>query len=76
MQDAEYVVRFLTLHESWRWFAGSLSKSMDEFMLRHRYASEEEARELVAPFYDAVASVERIGGMLLSTVGTASAGGS
>lgn len=35
MDDVEYVVRFLTLHESWRGFSGSLRDSMDSFMARH-----------------------------------------
>lgn len=36
MVDVEYVLRFLTLHESWRGFSGSLRDSMDGFMARHR----------------------------------------
>ncbi len=35
MSDAEYVLRFLTLAENWDMFSGSLTKSMDDFMLRH-----------------------------------------
>lgn len=35
MQDAEYVLRFLTLRGAWSEFSGSLSKSMDEFMLTY-----------------------------------------
>ncbi|WP_156647793.1 DUF262 domain-containing protein [Methylobacterium sp. Leaf87] len=38
MQDAEYVLRFLTLRQSWENFSGSLSQSMDEFMMTHRDA--------------------------------------
>ena len=35
MVDVEYVVRFLTLHESWTGFSGSLRDSMDSFMARN-----------------------------------------
>ncbi|MCA1408139.1 DUF262 domain-containing protein [Ensifer sp. IC3342] len=41
MQDAEYVLRFMTLYRDWRDFSGSLSKSMDTFMLKFRDASAE-----------------------------------
>ncbi len=42
MVDVEYVLRFLTLHESWRGFSGSLRDSMDNFMARHVRASPDE----------------------------------
>jgi hypothetical protein len=42
MVDVEYVLRFLTLHESWRGFSGSLRDSMDNFMARHVWASPDE----------------------------------
>lgn len=42
MVDVEYVLRFLTLHESWRGFSGSLRDSMDNFMARHFSASSDE----------------------------------
>jgi hypothetical protein len=35
MQDAEYVLRFLTLNERWNRFSGDLRLSMDRFMLEH-----------------------------------------
>jgi hypothetical protein len=54
MQDAEYVLRFLTLNSSWDRFSGSLSKSMDEFMLEHREADAQEAGDLIEPFNEAI----------------------
>lgn len=36
MYDAEYVLRFLTLFDTWQNFTGSLRRSMDDFMIRHR----------------------------------------
>lgn len=62
MQDAEYVLRFLTLAESWSDFSGSLSRSMDEFMLEHKLATENEANALVSPFYAAIERVQALFG--------------
>jgi hypothetical protein len=42
MVDVEFVLRFLTLCETWRGFSGSLRDSMDGFMARHGSASPEE----------------------------------
>jgi uncharacterized protein YaeQ len=42
MSDAEYVLRFLTLNDTWRNFTGNLRRSMDKFMKDHRAASEHE----------------------------------
>lgn len=50
MLDVEYVVRFLTLHESWRGFSGSLRDSMDSFMARHQKPSEDELEYFRADF--------------------------
>ena len=54
MQDAEYILRFLTLHDNWHEFSGSLSRSMDAFMIANRNAGKEEAKAIVAPFYSAI----------------------
>ena len=62
MQDAEYVLRFLTLAESWTEFSGSLSKSMDEFMLENKTVSAQRARELTDPFYTAISRVQTLWG--------------
>jgi hypothetical protein len=50
MVDVEYVVRFLTLHESWRGFSGSLRDSMDSFMARHVKPTPDELRSFRADF--------------------------
>jgi hypothetical protein len=50
MQDAEFVLRFLTLRESWSGFSGSLSRSMDDFMLDNRNSHGERLENLVQPF--------------------------
>lgn len=42
MLDAEFVLRFLTLEESWRLFSGDLRKSMDKYMGRNQTPSAAE----------------------------------
>ncbi|VWX54457.1 DUF262 domain-containing protein [Novosphingobium sp. 9U] len=54
MQDAEYVLRFLTLNRSWERFSGSLSRSMDDFMLEYRDVDAAAAVDLVRPFHEAM----------------------
>ena len=54
MQDAEYVLRFLTLQQSWEGFSGSLSKSMDEFMLAHSKDNPRRIADIVKPFEVAI----------------------
>lgn len=54
MQDAEFVLRFLTLRESWAEFSGSLSRSMDEFMLNNRNVDGNKVNKLIQPFSGAI----------------------
>lgn len=62
MQDAEYVLRFLTLVQSWADFSGSLSRSMDDFMLEHKHANLDDAKSLVSPFFKAIDRVQVLWG--------------
>lgn len=62
MQDAEYVLRFLSLQESWDGFSGSLSKSMDEFMLRNRSVVGRKLHSIIEPFNVAVDRTARLWG--------------
>jgi len=62
MQDAEYVLRFLTLKDTWENFSGSLSRSMDEFMLKNRKGAEDNASSLVQPFLDAIERTAKLWG--------------
>ena len=62
MQDAEMVLRFLTLRENWREFSGSFSRSMDQFMLRNAEIRGEEAVNLVDLFASAISRVEQLWG--------------
>lgn len=62
MQDAEYVLRFLTLYDIWDSFTGSLVRSMDSFMLKNRSVSAEEASRLLTPFYTAIERTGKLWG--------------
>jgi hypothetical protein len=42
MQDAEYVLRYLTLQDNWETFSGDFARSMDRFMELHQYAGSDE----------------------------------
>jgi Protein of unknown function DUF262 len=44
MSDAEYVLRFLTLHERLNMFSGSLVREMDEYMERHQKMSAKQLK--------------------------------
>lgn len=62
MSDAEYVLRFLTLFQGWQNFSGSLSRSMDSFMLDHREASGAEIGRYGAAFELALSRCESLWG--------------
>lgn len=62
MQDLEYVLRFLTLTNTWENFSGDLSRSMDDFMEEHQYAAPEALHALGRSFERAVNSAEEIFG--------------
>jgi hypothetical protein len=58
MQDAEFVVRFLTLFELWRTFKGDLRESMDKFMERHQRAPLDELTNFEDSFLRAISRCE------------------
>jgi hypothetical protein len=62
MQDAEYVLRFLTLKESWETFSGDFARSMDKFMEKHEGASEEQLNRFEKSFFDALDWTEGLWG--------------
>lgn len=62
MMDAEYVLRFLTLSENYEEFSGSLSRSMDEFMLRNREASDSDISALGSNFTSTLEAAYQIWG--------------
>ena len=62
MQDAEMVLRFLTLRENWQEFSGSFSRSMDQFMLRNSEIRKNDASDFVGVFSAAISRVEKLWG--------------
>ncbi|RBY94915.1 DUF262 domain-containing protein [Blastococcus sp. TBT05-19] len=64
MQDADWVLRFLTLSEEWQAFSGDLSRSMDDFMARNQFAAPEKLHELRERFDHAIATCELLWGDL------------
>lgn len=62
MQDAELVLRFLTLRDNWQHFSGSFSRSMDQFMLQHSRLEESAVGDVVETFAEAISRVEQIWG--------------
>ncbi|WP_326572418.1 DUF262 domain-containing protein [Actinacidiphila glaucinigra] len=62
MTDAEYVLRFFALANGWRDFSGSLSRSMDEFMIRNMNNGEDFREHLRDRFVEALDTCRRIWG--------------
>jgi hypothetical protein len=58
MQDAEYVLRYLTLEAGWETFSGDLARSMDDFMEVHQYPSTAELSKFRASFTHALSWCE------------------
>lgn len=56
MQDAEYVLRFLTLVEEWHYFSGDLSNAMDQYMMFNQNAGGSQLAALHGTF---MTSLER-----------------
>lgn len=64
MQDADWVLRFLTLSEGWTAFSGDLSRSMDDYMYKHQSASGRKLNELRDRFNQAIATCQLLWGDL------------
>jgi hypothetical protein len=62
MQDAEWVLRFLTLRSVWSDFSGDLSKSMDGYMSENRELSEPDLEQLRSRFLRALQACSGIWG--------------
>jgi hypothetical protein len=63
MADAEYVLRFLTLSETWENFSGDLSYSMNLFMRQYRHSNSRVLKEMTASFTRALEACHRIFGV-------------
>lgn len=64
MQDAEFVLRFLTMREVWQNFSGDFRSEMDRFMVRHRDANKAKLAEFRRVFLRAIDGCAKIWGNL------------
>lgn len=62
MTDAEWVLRFFCLSESWRSFEGDFRRSMDSFMAHNQNASKAALADLEAKFISALSACQEIFG--------------
>ncbi|MCH9012676.1 MAG: DUF262 domain-containing protein [Proteobacteria bacterium] len=62
MMDAEYVLRFLSLHNVHEHFSGSLVREMDEFMRRWQHATAQEVTQFTDVFKGALHRCEQLWG--------------
>jgi len=62
MTDAEYVLRFLVLHDESVQFRGDFARSMDRFMEMNQAVPEDEANQIVEAFSIALTRCERLWG--------------
>ena len=62
MVDAEFVLRFLALSAGWRRFRGNLRGALDSFMIRNRFAAQEEIASLTTSFKQCIGAAEAIWG--------------
>ena len=62
MTDAEFVLRFFTLHGIWENFSGSLLRSMDDFMIENQYLNGKRLDSLVKTFDTAIRRTDKLWG--------------
>ncbi|WJR69401.1 DUF262 domain-containing protein [Neorhizobium sp. CSC1952] len=62
MDDAEYVLRFMTLRERYENFSGDLAKEMDEFMRRNQSLSDWDIGTVAGYFSEAIHRCEVLWG--------------
>ena len=62
MQDVEYVLRFLTLRESWANFGGDFRTAMDNFMAAHTEVSGSTLTELRNAFVESITACQAVWG--------------
>jgi Protein of unknown function DUF262 len=60
MADAEYVLRFLTLAQTWREFRGDLRGAFDLFMQKNRFPSSDTLENYRHKFTSSITSAEAI----------------
>ncbi|WP_298455313.1 DUF262 domain-containing protein [uncultured Cellulomonas sp.] len=60
MTDAEFVLRFFTLHAHWRAFSGGLREAMDQFMMVNRFLEPGHLDRLAKTFRNAIDIAEAV----------------
>lgn len=63
MEDAEYILRFFTLSQTWRTFSGSLRNEMDAFMAANRALPGPQIGKLRKQFNDVISVCDGIWGL-------------
>ena len=64
MQDAEYVLRFMTLYKDWLDFPGKLGHSMDKFMINNQNANVAKVKQFEGDFTTAIQRTHQLWGSL------------
>ena len=62
MTDAEFVLRFLALHDGIDTFKGKLAREMDQFMIKNKKTNEKEAKKIISVFDKAISRCEALWG--------------
>lgn len=62
MQDAELVLRFITLKNTWKSYSGSLRTAMDDYMSNHRNMPAAEIHEFECEFSKCIENASHIFG--------------
>lgn len=62
MSDAEYVLRFLTLHDRFSEFSGALTREMDEYMQKHQRIKASQVKVVKERFNSAIARCQHLWG--------------
>lgn len=62
MTDAEYVLRFFTMLETWESFSGDYRRSMDDFMKRHQNETENYIENAKNTFNECISLCEQVWG--------------
>lgn len=60
MEDAEYVLRYLALKDSWRTFSGSLRGELDGYMVKNQHAKPAQIKVLHRTFLRALEGCQAI----------------
>lgn len=60
MEDAEYVLRYFALKDSWQTFSGSLRGELDSYMVKNQHAKPVQIRTLQRDFLRSIGGCQKI----------------